>query len=116
MTGEYGDNDFILNRGDSRIQVTVPRNEKTLQLGREKRFIIDDFGVNEPLAYRLTKPLKLGANYNGNGVLSFMMTECNLEEDDNTNLHIADYYTYFPRAIEPTVPTVADPNERTVWI
>lgn len=116
MTGEYGDNDFVLNRGDSRIQVTLPRNDNTLQLGREKRFIVDDYGVKEPLAYRLTKPLKLGANYNGNGVICFVMSECNIEEDDNINLHIADYYTYFPRAVEPEAPTAADPNERKVWI
>lgn len=116
MTGEYGDNDFVLNRGDSRIQVTLPRNEHTLQLGRDKRFIIDDYGVDEPLAYRLTKPLKLGMNFNGNGVLSFVLTECNLEEDDNVNLHIADYYTYFPRPFAPTVVEPAVPAERTVWI
>lgn len=116
MTGEYGDNDFVLNRGDSRIQLILPRDERTLQLGREKRFIIDDYGVDEPLAYRLTKPLKLGANFNGNGVLSFVLTECNVEEDDNIKLHIADYYTYFPRVAEQTTPAAADPNERKVWI
>ena len=32
LTGEYGDNDFIITRGDSRISVTLPRDKYTLRL------------------------------------------------------------------------------------
>jgi hypothetical protein len=45
----------------------------------------------------LTKPFKLGGSYDENGVVIFVMTECNTENDDNIELHIADYYKHFPR-------------------
>ena len=61
------------------------------------RFIIDDYKAPNPLAYRLTKPFKLGGSFDDDGVVIFVMTECNSEFDDNPELHIADYYKYFPR-------------------
>lgn len=97
LTGEYSDAFFVATRGDSRIAVTLPKDEETLALGRDSRFIIDDYDAPNPLAYRLTKPFKLGGSYDNNGVVIFVMTECNSEFDDNHELHIADYYKYFPR-------------------
>lgn len=100
LTGEYGDNYFILNRGDTRLALTITKDEYTLKLKRENRFLIDDYGSDTVLAYRLTKPLKLGGSYDSTGVLFFVMTECNTEDDDNLDLHIANYYRYFPRETE----------------
>ena len=97
LSGEMGDREFIVLRGDSRVAVTLPKDEYSLRLGREHRFIIDDYGAPSPLAYRLTKPFKLGGSYDEDGVLNFVMYECNTEDDDNLELHIADYYTHFPR-------------------
>lgn len=97
LTGEYSDAFFVATRGDSRIAVTLQKDEETLVLGRDDRFIIDDYDAPNPLAYRLTKPFKLGGSYDENGVVIFVMTECNSEFDDNPELHIADYYKYFPR-------------------
>lgn len=97
LTGEYSDAFFVATRGDARISVTLPKDEETLALGRDARFIIDDYNAKHPLAYRLTKPFKLGGSYDENGVVIFVMTECNSEFDDNEELHIADYYKYFPR-------------------
>lgn len=102
LSGEMGDREFVVLRGDSRVAVTLPKDEHSLRLGRENRFIIDDYGAPSPLAYRLTKPFKLGGSFDEDGVLHFVMYECNTEDDDNLELHIADYYTHFPRENTPS--------------
>ena len=102
LSGEMGDREFVVLRGDSRVAVTLPKDEYSLRLGRENRFIIDDYGAQSPLAYRLTKPFKLGGSFDEDGVLHFVMYECNTEDDDNLELHIADYYTHFPRENTPS--------------
>lgn len=103
LTGEYGDNEFIMIRGDSRLTLILPRDKETLRLNRDNRFLIDDEGSPNVLAYRLTKPFKLGGSFTGNGVLSFVLTECNTEDTDNLELHIANYYDYFPKPAKPEV-------------
>lgn len=97
LTGEYGDNEYILTRGDTRISVTLPYDEYTIRLNRKNRFLIDSFDSPTVLAYELTKPFKLGGTYGQGGILSFVMQECNTEDTDNFELHIANYYEYFPR-------------------
>lgn len=126
LTGEYGDNNFIITRGDSRISLTLPRDKDTIRLNRDNRFLIDDYGSPNVLAYRLSKPFKLGGSYNGNGVLYFVLQECNTEDTDNFELHIANYYDHFPRneesPEEPQSPTddTGDANSeetgKKVWI
>lgn len=119
LTGEYGDNNFILTRGDSRISMIIARDSETIQLERDNRFLIDDYESHTPLAYRLTKPFKMGGNYNENGILSFVLAECNAEDDDNFDLHIADYYKYFPRPNNETPVLPPDDEEeitgKKVW-
>lgn len=97
LTGEWGDNNFIITRGDSRISVIIARDRYTLQFNRENRFLIDDYDSKSVLAYRLTKPFKLGGSFNGSGVLNLVMQECNTEDTDNFDLHIANYYKFFPK-------------------
>ena len=73
------------------------------------------------LRYRLTKPFKLGGSYNGEGVLNFVLTECNTEDSDNIELHIANYYDHFPKEKpdEPDTPSGDDtpdvPDGKKVW-
>lgn len=128
LSGEYGDREMIMLRGDSRISMTIAKDEYTSQFGRENRFIIDDYDSKNVLAYRMTKPYKLGGTYGANGVYYFVLTECNTEDDDNLELHIADYYQYFPREsdlMEGTntevpgldiIKTEEKQEERKVWI
>lgn len=97
LTGEYGDNQYIITRGDSRISLVIPRDDYTIRLNRDNRFLIDDYDSPNALAYRLTKPFKLGGSYSGNGVLYFVLQECNTEDSDNLEEHIANYYDHFPR-------------------
>lgn len=73
-------------------------------MNRESRFLIDDYDSHNILAYRLTKPFKLGGSFNGTGVLNYVLTECNTEDTDNFELHIANYYKYFPREGQESTP------------
>lgn len=107
LTGEYEDRKFIVTRGDSRIAITIARNEYTAKLDREDRFLIDDHESKHMIAYGLTKPLKFSSVYNDNGVYKFVLAEVNTTDDDNQELGIADYWKHFKRGTpddEPPVP------------
>lgn len=77
--------------------MTIARNSETVKLGRKNRFLIDDESSPEPLAYLLTKPLKLGGAYNSQGVFKFVLQEVTTTDNDNTKLMIADFYKHFPK-------------------
>ena len=113
LTGELEDRQFIVTRGDSRIAVTIARNEYTARLNRESRFIIDDPLSTMPLSYLLTKPLKLGHSYGEDGVFKFVLQEVTATADDNFDLQIADYYKYFPEEKEEDTTS---PVERERWL
>lgn len=97
LVGEFEDRNFVITRGDSRIQMRIARNENTIKFNRESRFLIDDPDSKVKLSYQLTKPMKLGNIYNGNGVYSFVLQETNSTDFDNHELAIPDYYKHFPR-------------------
>lgn len=105
LTGEYEDRHFVVTRGDSRIAITIAKNEHTAKLNRENRFLVDDPDSGLLLAYQLTKPFKLSGIYNGDGVYKFVLQEVTGTKDDNQELGIADYYKHFP------LNTVINPNE-----
>lgn len=122
LTGEYEDKDFVITRGDSRISMTIAKNEYTAAMRRTNRFLIDDPDSPHMLAYSLTKPLKLGGWFNGNGVYTFVLQEVNTTDDDNQELRIADYYKHFPDGpaeIPPELPrpgeTPGDTGGKKVW-
>lgn len=123
LTGEYEDRNFVVTRGDSRIAMTIARNEHTVKFDRECRFLIDDTESDHKLAYLLTKPLKLGATFNNKGVFKFVLQEVTATDDDNHELGIADYYKHFPKASadggdESTTPddNVSDDTGKKVWL
>lgn len=98
LTGELEDRHFVVTRGDSRIAMTIARNEHTIKFNRENRFLIDDTDSEHKLAYILTKPLKLGRTFNNNGVFKFVLQEVTATDDDNHKLGIADYFKHFPKS------------------
>lgn len=104
LTGEYEDRNFVVTRGDSRISMTIARNEQTVKFDREMRFLIDDPDSGLKLAYLLTKPLKLGGTYNNEGVFKFVLQEVTSTDDDCQEFGIADYYKHFPREPVHTPP------------
>ena len=94
---EDGGINVSLSMGDTRISVTLAYDECTAKLSRDQRFIIDDPNSATVLAYKLTKPFKIGGVYNGHGAMTFILSEVNTEDTDNLELRIADYYKYFNR-------------------
>lgn len=77
------------------MALIISRNDETVKLGREHRFLIDDLDSNQQIAYALTKPLKVGQVYNGKGIFGFVLQEVQTTNDDNLELGIADYYKHF---------------------
>lgn len=126
LTGEYEDRLFIATRGDSRIAITIARNEHTAKLGRENRFLIDDPDSKHMIAYGLTKPLKFSSVYNGDGVYKFVLQEVNTTDSDNQELGIADYWKHFkrgtpdgeePELVDPTpIPPAETESGRRNWL
>lgn len=113
MTGDLEDRNFIVTRGDARIAMTIAKNEYTVKFGRESRFLIDDDDSEEKLSYVLSKPLRVGWHYNGEGVYLFVLRESNSTEDDNMKLGIANYYKYFPREDEEESDTDSETDAGT---
>ncbi len=99
LTGEtvssYNENGMSL--GDTRMSLVIGYDSHTAKLGRDNRFLIDVDGSEHILAYRITKPFKVGGVYNDKGAMSFVLVESNVLDVDNTELRIADYYKYFPK-------------------
>lgn len=120
LTGEFEDRDYIVARGDSRIAMTIGRNEKTLEFGRETRFLIDDPNGTNMLSYQLSKPLKVGHYYNNEGIYKFVLQEVQSSDFDNNELGIADYYRYYPREDTtdgPSLPgTSTNESGKEVWL
>lgn len=112
IAGEYQDRTMAY--GDARIAVTIGKDEETEKLVRGKRFLIDDHDVEQKvMAYKLTKTNKLFNNYSqnadsGEGAFRFVLTESNLEDNDNVELRIADYYSWKPKRERPK----PDPKEK----
>ena len=115
LTGDYEDRNFVVTRGDSRIAMTIARNSQTMLFNRTNRFIIDDYGSTDPIAYELTKPLKVGSHYNGAGVYKFVLREAVTTDDDNLDLRIADYYKHFLKEGSAPPDGYID-NGKKVWI
>ncbi|MCD8206983.1 MAG: hypothetical protein LUD72_03500 [Bacteroidales bacterium] len=126
LTGYYEDKDFFTTRGDSRISLQVARNEYTLDLGRDNRFLVGDPGSKHQLAYALTKPMKGNLTYNDKGTYSFVCQEVESTDFDNMELGIADYYKHFPKEPLDGIPPITDDggdtedkgenNGKKVWI
>lgn len=121
MTGELEDRHFIVTRGDARISMQIARNKYTVRFDRENRFLIDDEDSPHKLSYILTKPLKIGSQYNGKGVFKFVLQEATATGDDNHELGIANYYKFFTKDgtkvsdVEDNETEITDnnPNETT---
>ena len=128
LTGELEDRNFVITRGDSRIAITLQRNEHTAKLGRLDRFLVDDPLSGVMLAYANTKPLKFAGVYGKTkdeleGVVKFVCQEVNSTDDDNFELGIADYYKHFTHetdaegnpVLRPETPAMSanDPRDST---
>lgn len=100
------------------MALIISRNDETVKLGRDHRFLIDDLDSNQQIAYALTKPLKVGQVYNGKGVFGFVLQEVQTTNDDNLELGIADYYKHFNADSTPVADSEggnASETGKKVW-
>lgn len=112
LTGELEDRHFIVTRGDSRIAITLAKNEDTIKLNRETRLMVDEPGSPKMLCYTLSKPIKLGHSYGDEGCVKFVLQEVTSTGDDNFDLRIADYYKYYPKPNSP----IGSGNAEKGWL
>lgn len=78
--------------GDSRLALTIAKDECTETFHRGMRFLIDDPDSHEMLAYEITKSNRMFNMYDGRGVYRFILREVTLTDDDDADLQVADYY------------------------
>lgn len=86
----------IMTIGDSRIAVTIGKDDESLELSRGLRFLIDDVDVEHPTVYQITKTNRFFSTTNNEGVFRFILNEVVLTKDDNEKLRIADYSNWMP--------------------
>lgn len=111
-SGESTGSNYIVTQGDSKVVMTVTKDSETISINRDNRFLVDDYDSPDVLAYRVSKPLRLGGSYDSYGIVSYVLQECNTEDTDNLELHIANYYKYFDRdSSNGTSESVPDPGE-----
>lgn len=92
--------------GDSRLALTIAKDDGTRQFKRGMRFLIDDPDSAEILAYEITKSNRMFNLFNGVGVYRFILREVTLTSDDNLELQVADYYGKGfkePQIVDPEV-------------
>lgn len=118
LTGEYEDRDFVVTRGDTRISVQLAKTKYSSILDRNNRFLIDDNDSPRKLAYRLSKPFKMGTVFGGEGTFKFVLQEVASTEYDNHELSIADYYRHFPEKIDDNITSGGEQGAggKKVWI
>ena len=77
--------------GDSRYRVIIPKDDDTTKIRRGDRFYIDDGDSEDdhPI-YEATKIDRITRMYNGNGVYTLMLVECNEHPTDNSDSMVAD--------------------------
>lgn len=96
----------LMTIGDSRLALTIAKDDGTRQFKRGMRFLIDDPDSAEILAYEITKSNRMFNLYNGVGVYRFILREVTLTSDDNLELQVADYYGKGfkePQIVDPEV-------------
>jgi len=106
LIGEHAEE--MMTVGDARIALTIGKDSDTAELTRGMRFLIDDPGADNVLAYQITKPNRLFNVYDGRGVYRFILTETNLTSDDNVALRVADYSNW-----KPPIQTDGDHRDST---
>lgn len=115
----YNDRQFIVVDGDTRIALTIGRNVHTAKFNRQTRILVDDPLSEHKMAFKLTKPLKVGNRYNEEGCYKFVLSEGDTTDYDNFDLMIPDYYKYFPKedgTFKPVIAEEKEIEERGSWI
>lgn len=97
LIGERSNN--LMTIGDSRIAMTIPKDEDTIELTRGRRFLIADVDTDALCAYEISKSNTLFDVFDREGVFRFILNETNVTKNDNKDLMIADCDKWIPRNV-----------------
>ena len=78
--------------GDSRMALTIAKNEDTQKFKVGMRFIIGDPEVDELTAFEITKVNSLFNVFSGKGVYRYILGQAQITHNDDTENQIADAY------------------------
>ena len=81
----------LLTIGYNQLLVLIPFDDDTKKLGRNKRFFLSNT-INDMRPYKITSFDTTTNIYNGNGYISMMLSEDQLQKDDNVELQICNYH------------------------
>ena len=81
----------LLTIGYNQLLVLIPFDDDTKKLGRNKRFFLSNT-INDMRPYKITSFDTTTNIYNGHGYISMMLSEDQLQKDDNVELQICNYH------------------------
>lgn len=82
--------------GDSRMSVTVAKDDDTDLIRRGTRFLIDDPDAAHKVAYEVTKVDRVTGILDGTGIYKFLVCETNVRPTDDIPDMVSDNSTYEP--------------------
>ncbi len=88
--------------GNARDELIMPKDDETVKIHRDQRFIIDDYDsaqISDPLVFKVTKENKILGVDGDHSLFSFIIAEGSSFNPviDNRELMIADYYNKVPK-------------------
>jgi len=81
----------LLTIGYNQLLVLIPFDDDTKKLGRNKRFFLSNT-INDMRPYKITSFDTTTNIYDGHGYISMMLSEDQLQKDDNVELQICNYH------------------------
>lgn len=92
-SGEYALKDVTI--GYNQFMIYMPLNSNTIKIKSDDRFFIDNNNEN-PKPYRVTRVDTVSMSFYGVGCIALIVTEDQLENDDNIELKICNYKNVIP--------------------
>lgn len=93
ITGESENRNLVV--GNMRSRIYLPKDEETVRISRQQRFIVDDFDhaqADDPVVYHASRLNFVEKNKGGGAVLVITLAEDNFNEStDSRERMIADY-------------------------
>lgn len=102
----------VMTLGSNQYMVYLPLDEDTLKLTYDKRIFIDN---NYKVPYKITRPDNVSNSYNGDGLITLIMSQDVLSDEDRPDLGLCNYFV--PTPPQPsTTCEITYLNSPTVYI
>ena len=87
------DGNKTITLGSNQFMVYLPLDEDTLKLTYDKRVFIDN---NYQIPYKITRPDNVSSSYNGDGLITLIMSQDVLSDEDRPDLGLCNYFVPTP--------------------